>query len=951
MSDSNRSYKSFKQFRLWILMVLLLGFIICLTSHTNAQEDNDPWAAPVNLSLSGAATDPRIVIDSTGGFHVLWREDAANSFYYTHNVNGEWTKAVPVEVPFGTIRYLREELGDRFDEEMQTPLYNPELVATQDGRIHALWLDDDNNLYHSSVLTGGFANYDSWTSRELISDSVSAFSNAVDNAGSIHLLYVDKSDLEGSPAGIYYRRWNGGDQTWSEPVVLFESAYFRGARKENLNLQIMVGKSPLDESGIYVVLDNRPLEEVVLLRSEDRGASWQEAIIVDQRQSEDSMSSVGPSNIKVISNGEQLHMTWFAGHNSNCQLYHRWSDDGGQTWQPTSQLEKDFDDCPTEYWLFTGANNLLYLLASTNDGNHYLQAWNGEEWSTGVYQPLLSSFKDPITLRNILLNCHRFVLDQENNMVSVGCGSGSENEDIWLLKLSLGDEEEWFPAEQKTWSDPSSFITSENRLLEPIIFSGNDNLLHTFWISSGNEDESESNAEIYYSSWNGKEWSPEVPLIHLNSSQADKLNGIYDPDVGLFLLWRDPETNVYYYSSVKSEDILLPAEWSTPAVFPKLNPDALFSSPEPFFDETGTLNLVYAVPLNEDRGIYLMRAGEDHQTWSKQIPIVDAVKESWAMVDNPAVAQTGNGDIHVIFSVYSLQPEPVAEALYYMRSEDGGLTWNDAKLIYKGDIIWSKIVGIGPQTVLINWQEEDSGQFLAWSQQSTNNGNEWDRPDLLLERSTDAYLLDLFYESTEYPYLVKLQKSLDGGLTLQERVWLNNEWQGIEANSLDVNLENKNLLSLSAGMTQDDQLVVVFNTETNSRDESLTGSELTGVTESVDQQSEFTSLNNAFTTNNIFFIDRSTDLPKQITSKEEVAEIYQEPESVPVPTILASPTPENSGQENLVNAIGEENTNHNDNVNNELTSDVNKVIFGLAPVVLIVFIVFVIGLVKAFPKQ
>jgi hypothetical protein len=240
---------------------------------------------------------------------------------------------------------------------------------------------------------------------------------------------------------------------------------------------------------------------------------------------------------------------------------------------------------------------------------------------------------------------------------------------------------------------------------------------------------------------------------------------------------------------------------------------------------------------------------------------------------------------------------------------------------------------------------------LAWSQQSTNNGNEWDRPDLLLERSTDAYLLDLFYESTEYPYLVKLQKSLDGGLTLQERVWLNNEWQGIEANSLDVNLENKNLLSLSAGMTQDDQLVVVFNTETNSRDESLTGSELTGVTESVDQQSEFTSLNNAFTTNNIFFIDRSTDLPKQITSKEEVAEIYQEPESVPVPTILASPTPENSGQENLVNAIGEENTNHNDNVNNELTSDVNKVIFGLAPVVLIVFIVFVIGLVKAFPKQ
>ncbi|MFN2235254.1 MAG: hypothetical protein ACK2U1_13590, partial [Anaerolineales bacterium] len=942
MSDTNNSYKSFKQFRLWILMVLLLGFIVCITSRTKAQADNEPWTAPVNLSLSGAAIDPRIVIDSTGGLHVLWREDAANSFYYTHQVNGEWAKAIPVEGPFGTIRYLREELGDRFNEEMQTPLYNPELAATQDGRIHALWLDDDNNLYHSSVLTGDFANYDSWTSRELISDSVSTFSHAVDNAGSIYLVYVDKSELGGSPAGIYYRRWNGESGTWSEPVALYESAYFRGASSENLNLQIMVGKPPDDESKIYVVLDNRPLEDVMLIRSEDRGASWQQPIIVDQRELEDPISSVGPSNIKIISTGEQLHMVWLAGHTSNCQLYHQWSVDGGQTWQPASILETDFAGCPTNYWLLSGANNLFYLLALTTDGNYYLQAWNGEEWSQGEYQSPLTGFEDPNTLRDVLLDCHQFILDQDNNIVSVGCGSGVGNNDIWLIERHLGEKENWFPTETKTWSEPVSLVAIENSLLEPIIFSAGENLLHVFWISPGDEGEIDSNAIIYYMSWNGEEWSPEVPLIHLNSSQADELNGIYDPDIGLFLLWRNPETNAYYYSSVKSEDILLPAEWSTPAVFPKLNSEALFSAPAPILDDEGILNIVYAIPLNEDRGIYHIKAGEDHQTWSEPISIVDAVNANWAMVDKPSVAQTENGDIHAIFTVYSLRPEPVAQALYYTRSEDGGLTWTDAKLIAEGDIRWSQIVGIDLETLLITWQEEDNGQFSLLSRQSTNDGVEWERPSILLERSMGSDSFDLITQLPDNPYLVQVQSDQNSELDLQERVWNDNSWETVESHDFDTHLKNESLLDLTGTITGDGRLVAIFNTSKLLQDGLLAGSDETVGIQPGGQRLEVVPSIVDKPKNNLYFTQRSIDLNIPYWSENRViVEV-----STPEPTSISVAEMDSSQDSNQMEII-DENQDTVDaegitSISEQPTSDVTRILFGLIPVILIILIVFAI---------
>ena len=951
MFDINLPQKRFSYLRLRIMTALLIGVIIFINVRAHAQEEDRVWQVPLNLSRSGATSDPRMVVDSSGDLHVLWREDAVNSFYYTHTIDGQWQKVIPVEVPFGTDRYLREELGERFDERDPIPLFTPELVADGDGRLHAVWTDGENNLYHSSVTAGDFDNYESWSARRFASDSATGFSLAVDNRNALHLIYVDNSDTPEIPAGIYYRRLSSNGESWSNPVALFNSAYYRAAGEDDLNMQIRAGRLPGDESGIYVVLDNRPFEEVLLIRSADRGETWNEPVVIDRRRAEDPGSSTGPTNIDLMSSGEQLHLIWEAGHESNCELYHQWSADDGLTWQPVSVVETDYDGCPGAYWLMVGPNNLLYLLTSASDGSYYLQAWNGEKWSEAEGQPLLSGFEDPATLRRVLLGCHRFTVDPENNMISVGCGSNVDKLDIWLVERALGEIEDWFPVEPVTWIDPISLAASEDRLSEPLIFSGSENLLHTFWLSSGEEGETVDNAKIYYTSWNGEEWSRQVPLIQLQTRHADQLSGIFDREAGLFLLWRDQETNTYYYSAVKSEDILLPAEWSRPAVFPKPDPDALFSAPVPLLDSDGGVNVVYAVPLNEGRGLYLIRANDEAMTWSDPVLIVDATLANWAMVDKPSMTQLENGDLHVIFTVYSLEPEPVARALYYIRSGDGGATWSEPELITEGDIRWSEIVGINPQTVMITWQVEDDGQYVLWSQQSINGGVEWDRPSILLERSAASDSFDLITQLPDHPYLVQVQADLNGGLSLQERIWGDNAWQTIESYELETRLKNEGLLDLAGAITEDGRLMAIFNTETTLQDDVLTGFNVVSGVQSGGQQPEVAQLIDVVPENNLFYTNRSIDLPIQgiwgspVLETELVADSESNPQPEPVLT------PDSSRAETIINEQIDINAADMTADTAESSSNVISIMTALVPAVLVVLIVFAIGIRRALPKR
>jgi hypothetical protein len=99
----------------FILFSLLIILLACqlTVQPVEAQTDQDGWAAPVNISSSGAASDPVMVVDSEGIFHILWRDEFAGLTYVSGN-GEEWSEPEPVLLPIetGLPRLLADRAGN-----------------------------------------------------------------------------------------------------------------------------------------------------------------------------------------------------------------------------------------------------------------------------------------------------------------------------------------------------------------------------------------------------------------------------------------------------------------------------------------------------------------------------------------------------------------------------------------------------------------------------------------------------------------------------------------------------------------------------------------------------------------------------------------------------------------------------------------------------------------------
>src|SRR5688572_23556900 len=93
----------------WLLRlaVFWIASALAITSFTlhpaSAQATDGSWAAPLNLSHSGVATDPAILVDSDLVVHGVW-QDTFGNFVYARLEGDQWTlpKATDLHFVFGS---------------------------------------------------------------------------------------------------------------------------------------------------------------------------------------------------------------------------------------------------------------------------------------------------------------------------------------------------------------------------------------------------------------------------------------------------------------------------------------------------------------------------------------------------------------------------------------------------------------------------------------------------------------------------------------------------------------------------------------------------------------------------------------------------------------------------------------------------------------------------------
>lgn len=713
------------------------------------------WSDPINLSNSGSSTDPVMVLDSNGVIHVIW-VDAIDGYKYVESADGKvWTSPQNANFPFSPKDDSR-----------------PTFFANSNGGIYILWRDKDNALYYGQTEPVYLTNSSSWSQVTKITNSVVDFHAVMDSQGGLHLSYVKNLGNNSTPAGVYYSQLTSSGV--SITVNIYSSEYFRSLDDTSAHVRIAISNNTEMEN-VYVAWDNPTLKRIFMAESTDWGQNWGEAREVVSPEANSGSESPHSAEINVI--GNSVLLTWQVGQSGiRCAQYSRWSESGAQTWEEALKMFDGLAACPNEIGFVTVNSNYSIALFNMQD-NLAMVAWNGNQWSDLQIQNELSTFLDPVTFDTLVFHCQQASI-QSDMLFVVGCDEGKSN-DIWFTSRSLGPMENWFPP-PSAWSSPSVIASVPYKISSISSVADTQNNIHLVWVQSSLSENDDIEPGIFYALWNGKEWSKPTPIIINLAGMPTQLSLTKDNQERLLLVWVDETNGELLFSWANSSRANIPLEWISPKILP--SPTKLISSPSILIDGTGSIVVAYAISLNENRGIYIVRSDDLGENWSSSSQVFDGVSADWESVDRPEIVLSGDGKIHALFSQYLVRGETQPIGLYYSQSVDGGARWSEPTAVTDRPAYWSKILSFDNQILHLLWQEKNGEVLTNYHQISIDSGLTWSTPTNIsftkVKLTMAASVMDLSGQ------LYFLQLVADGTLAIQEWLWDGSRWNAQETREI-----------------------------------------------------------------------------------------------------------------------------------------------------------------------
>ena len=771
--------KSYKPFLAILLIPVLMVSFFTSTRNGLAQTGGE-WSEPINLSNSGASKDPAMVVGTDGVIHVIWI-DEFDGYKYVQSADGvDWTSPVTVRFPFLQTHSL------------------PTFRVTENGVIHVFWLNDKNILNYAQTLQRNFGNPASWRATVRVGESVASYDVVVDDKDGLHISYISNDSLTDDVAGVYYRGSTNGGFSWTNALALFKSPYFRSLTPEDAHVRIAVPQD-VDLENVYVVWDNPILKNILMSRSTDLGKSWESPFEVVGPEEEVGLED--PSNVEIDTMENGILLTWSVGNTgARCSSYSRWSDDGGDTWARAVPVLDDFSACPDQIGHINVGNDYFLVLLNVQEKLAMI-AWDGTKWSNLQIQSTLSSLLDPLTSASLDLDVQG-VFVQDETLFVVGSDRGVRN-DIWFMSRTLGSLRDWFPL-PSSWGAPQAIEGLQYQISSFSSMAGTDQKIHVVWTRTNLFDDDAEHA-IYYAQWAGGEWTRPFQIIVDLNGLPDQVSLTADKQGRLILVWVDEVNGSLLFSWANSNRANIPLEWAPPVNLP--SPSSLVSSPDVLVDDSGSIVVSYAVPLNEGRGIYIVRSDDGGETWSMPFPVVDAAVKDWDSVDQPRVALTGDGRLYALYSRYSIQDGIQPVGLYYSQSVDGGGSWDEGFMLSDKAVSWSDVVALGDLSVHFLWQEKNREQTTLHHRFADSNDSDLSSSQVILSSTAVDVLTSLAVDRTGQLHL--LQLSSDPGLDLREWVWNGSLWTILETANLNFETDAVIPRTFSVGVTSDDHLVAV----------------------------------------------------------------------------------------------------------------------------------------------
>lgn len=757
-----------------LILVLLAVVSNTLTGSAEAQSATDLWTPAVNVSQSGAASQPMIAVATDGTLHILWWDSVDGAQYARIGITST-EPTNPTSVP--------EIVGGRnIDPQTNRVTLTPppwmSIVANTRNGVHAFWLNTRNQLLSAQVQDAG------WSTAAILAEDAAAIDVAADASGALHLAYVRPTGSKVAPAGVYY---NTNDGTrWGNANLVYASPYLRTARAEDLHVSV-AGNG---RGQAIAVWDNPSLGQSLYARSKDNGVTWSEPVPISNTQS----ALVQHAYVAAAPNGDFLMLWQNSVSGGNCDFTQRISNDGGQTWSAPAKVLGSSTLCRQTLSFMPDAEGKLWLLGrsgateqNTSSNSVTLAAWDGVAWSEPAAIAL--RYFDPASQRMIALGCVDIAV-AGRSAGAVGCDS---NGDVWAARNAVGLDT-YVTAPQSSWapveimSDQSSTTAVEGL---PAVAADRQGTLYALWsqgVTPGQID-----TGVYGSIRRNGQWSKPAIVLRSpekpdgSSSKADQPAMALDASGKMHAVWTAGIDGGLLYSSSHVRDFVSAQDWAEPVELP--TPSSINSWPDIVADQRhNILYIVYAIPYNERRGIYLTRSLDGGTTWLTPTLIFDAVAAQWAGADKARLAlDPVSGNLHVTWLRAVLPSSGGSQAVYYSGSTDGGQTWSAPVKAAEGQVDWPRIAVPNSGQVYVAWNQNASqGQpdpatpFGVWGQFSTDGGQQWSEPTAIPGFGEVSGPIGLYADEVGELYVAAIGRESNNESSLISAKWDGQKWNGRE---------------------------------------------------------------------------------------------------------------------------------------------------------------------------
>lgn len=707
---------------------LFLGMFACIyaaATTSAAAQSKSLWMAPVNLSRSGGASAALLTISPDDRAYALWWDAVDGVRFTTGDVQSatvEWTD----------VRGAAGINGGKDERDPQRPVTLPPQRASflaGAGVAYLTYFTIDDQLMSARLVRGEFEPV------QVVADDAIEASASIDMSGTLHLGYA-MGGVNAETAGIYYSRLTGQSRT----VLVAASPYLRGAKAGDVQMDVAG-----DGSGnIVIVWRQRGEVRGRFARSDDGGRSWTEPQEIAPRSgllgahAYVSTEAVGPREFLLL---------WRDLSVAGCGIMQRRSSDGGATWDGPQRVLENAAPCPAE-WRLQQHDGEGWLVGAPQGGVILLAQRDESGWSrVGTVQ--MTALEDARGASGSLLGYR--CLGSAFGGVRLGARPGARpgarlgligcdgRGDVFVV-LSRGVPDDFVTDVRARWSLPRTLYSAELAPHVVVAAHGKDGDGFVGWTSGRSIVDTDESVLMLSARVSGQ-WRPAQSVLQVYDAEfgtaraiAVRRPALAVDDRRVHAVWQGGSSGRAYYSSAARRDAETREGWSAPVALPA--PTQIGGAPALVIDpRSGALVVMYAVPYNEGRGVYVVRSEDGGVTWREPRKVIDAT--AWPAVDQVQLAlDSRTSTWHAVFLQMAAADGRGWRALRHAYSNDGGETWvsTDAVLA-EGDLSAPRLGLLGDGRVVVIWNrerpieaqasDESAAPYETWSRMSPDGGRSW----------------------------------------------------------------------------------------------------------------------------------------------------------------------------------------------------------------------------------